>query len=276
MKKNNVLKIAGYSIILILFVLFIGKISQNEYEDEDDKKILEIEQILKNREEKNNVKTNISSQNENLETLIIMDTNSQAQEDIKMEATENYNTPQNIPKVLTNKNNNNKNYSVNKLNISKQEITPNYESNDNYISENTNELFWPVLSTEITSKYGKRVHPISNKEKIHNGIDIKAVTGAAVMSSVDGTVTYAGRNGGYGNFIEARRRDGLTVRYAHLNKINTAVGNNVKMGDKIGEVGSTGVSTGSHLHFEVLKDGNSVNPMDFEYWRDNLGVINKF
>ena len=55
------------------------------------------------------------------------------------------------------------------------------------------------------------------------------------------------------------------MRYAHLNKINTAVGNNVKMGDKIGEVGSTGVSTGSHLHFEVLKDGNSVNPMDFEY-----------
>ena len=267
MKRNNVLKIAGYSIILILFVLFIGKISQNEYEDEDDKKILEIEKILKNREEKNNVKINISSQNESLETLIIMDTNSQAQEEIKGEAMEHYhyNISQNTPKILTNKNDNNKNYSVNKLNISKQEITTNYESNDNYISENTNELFWPVLSTEITSKYGKRVHPISNKEKIHNGIDIKAVTGAAVMSSVDGTVTYAGRNGGYGNFIEVRRRDGLTVRYAHLNKINTAVGNSVKMGDKIGEVGSTGVSTGSHLHFEVLKDGNSVNPMDFEY-----------
>ena len=267
MKINNILKIAGYSIVLILFVFFIGKISQNEYEDEDDKKILEIEQILKNREEKNNVKTNISSQNESLETLIIMDTNSQAQEEIKGEGMEHYhyNISQNTPKILTNKNDNNKNYSVNKLNISKQEITPNYESNDNYISENTNELFWPVLSTEITSKYGKRVHPISNKEKIHNGIDIKAVTGAAVMSSVDGTVTYAGRNGGYGNFIEVRRRDGLTVRYAHLNKINTVVGNNVKMGEKIGEVGSTGVSTGSHLHFEVLKDGNSVNPMDFEY-----------
>ena len=267
MKRNNVLKIAGYSIILILFVLFIGKISQNEYEDEDDKKILEIEKILKNREEKNNVKINISSQNESLETLIIMDTNSQAHEEIKGETMEHYhyNISQNTPKILTNKNDNNKNYSVNKLNISKQEITLNYESNNNYISENTNELFWPVLSTEITSKYGKRVHPISNKEKIHNGIDIKAVTGAAVMSSVDGTVTYAGRNGGYGNFIEVRRRDGLTVRYAHLNKINTAVGNNVKMGDKIGEVGSTGVSTGSHLHFEVLKDGNSVNPMDFEY-----------
>ena len=267
MKINNILKIAGYSIVLILFTFFIGKISQNEYEDEDDKKILEIEQILKNREEKNNVKTNISSQNESLETLIIMDTNSQAQEEIKGEGMEHYhyNISQNTPKILTNKNDNNKNYSVNKLNISKQEITPNYESNDNYISENTNELFWPVLSTEITSKYGKRVHPISNKEKIYNGIDIKAVTGAAVMSSVDGTVTYAGRNGGYGNFIEVRRRDGLTVRYAHLNKINTVVGNNVKMGDKIGEVGSTGVSTGSHLHFEVLKDGNSVNPMDFEY-----------
>ena len=267
MKINNILKIAGYSIVLILFVFFIGKISQNEYEDEDDKKILEIEQILKNREEKNNVKTNISSQNESLETLIIMDTNSQAQEEIKGEGMEHYhyNISQNTPKILTNKNDNNKNYSVNKLNISKQEITPNYESNNNYISENTNEFFWPVLSTEITSKYGKRVHPISNKEKIHNGIDIKAVTGAAVMSSVDGTVTYAGRNGGYGNFIEVRRKDGLTVRYAHLNKINTVVGNNVKMGDKIGEVGSTGVSTGSHLHFEVLKDGNSVNPMDFEY-----------
>ena len=177
---------------------------------------------------------------------------------------EHYNIPQNTSKVLTNKNNN-ENYFVNKLNISKQEITPNYESNDNYISENTNELFWPVLSTEITSKYGKRVHPISNKEKIHNGIDIKAVTGTAVMSSVDGTVTYTGKNGGYGNLIEVKRKDGLTVRYAHLNKINTVTGNKVKIGDKIGEVGSTGVSTGSHLHFEVLKAWNSVNPMDFEY-----------
>lgn len=176
---------------------------------------------------------------------------------------EHYNIPQNTPKVLTNKNNN-ENYFVNKLNISKQEITPNYESNNNYISENINELFWPVLSTEITSKYGKRVHPISNKEKIHN-VDIKAVTGTAVMSSVDGTVTYTGKNGGYGNLIEVKRKDGLTVRYAHLNKINTVIGNKVKIGDKIGEVGSTGVSTGFHLHFEVLKAWNSVNPMDFEY-----------
>lgn len=101
---------------------------------------MKIEQILKNREEKNNVKTNISSQNESLETLIIMNTNSQAQEEIKGEAMEHYNIPQNTPKVLTNKNNN-ENYFVNKLNISKQEITPNYESNNNYISENTNELF---------------------------------------------------------------------------------------------------------------------------------------
>lgn len=85
------------------------------------------------------------------------------------------------------------------------------------------------------------------------------------MSSVDGTVTYTGKNGGYGNLIEVKRKDGLTVRYAHLNKINTVIGNKVKIGDKIGEVGSTGVSTGSHLHFEVLKAWNSVNPMDFEY-----------
>lgn len=263
MKINSILKIVAYSIILILFVFFIGKINQNEYDDEDDKKILEIEQILKNREEKNNVKTIVSSQDESSETLIIMNTNPQSQE--KITAIENYNISQNTSNVLTNKNKNSKKYSINKLNISKQNITSNYESNNNYISENTNELFWPVLSTEITSKYGKRVHPISNKEKTHNGIDIKAIAGAAVMSSVDGTVTYAGRNGGYGNFIEVRRKDGLTVRYAHLNKINTTVGNNVKMGDKIGEVGNTGVSTGSHLHFEILKDGNSVNPMDFEY-----------
>ena len=248
MKINSILKIVAYSIILILFVFFIGKINQNEYDDEDDKKILEIEQILKNREEKNSVKTIVSSQDESSETLIIMNTNPQSQE--KITAIENYNIPQNTSNVLTNKNKNSKKYSINKLNISKQNITSNYESNNNYVSENTNELFWPVLSTEITSKYGKRVHPISNKEKTHNGIDIKAITGAAVMSSVDGIVTYAGRNGGYGNFIEVRRKDGLTVRYAHLNKINTTVGNNVKMGDKIGEVGNTGISTGSHLHFE--------------------------
>ena len=84
-------------------------------------------------------------------------------------------------------------------------------------------------------------------------------------SGVKGIVTYAGVKGNYGNMIEVRRNDGLKVRYAHLSKIEVRVGQTVYEGDKIGEVGSTGMATGPHLHYETLIEDIPVDPMKFKY-----------
>ena len=126
------------------------------------------------------------------------------------------------------------------------------------------ELYWPVVSTKITSEFGNRMHPVLKENRFHRGVDISSVKGAAVNSGVKGIVTYAGVKGNYGNMIEVRRSDGLKVRYAHLSKIEVRVGQRIQEGDKIGEVGSTGMATGPHLHYEVLED-IPVDPMKFKY-----------
>lgn len=127
------------------------------------------------------------------------------------------------------------------------------------------ELYWPVVSTKITSQFGNRMHPILKENRFHRGVDIASVKGAAVNSGVKGVVTSAGGKGNYGNMIEVRRNDGLKVRYAHLSKIEVRVGQTVQEGDKIGEVGSTGMATGPHLHYEVLIEDIPVDPMKFKY-----------
>ena len=127
------------------------------------------------------------------------------------------------------------------------------------------ELYWPVVSTKITSEFGNRMHPVLKENRFHRGVDISSVKGAAVNSGVKGIVTYAGVKGNYGNMIEVRRSDGLKVRYAHLSKIEVRVGQRIQEGDKIGEVGSTGMATGPHLHYEVLIEDIPVDPMKFKY-----------
>ena len=127
------------------------------------------------------------------------------------------------------------------------------------------ELYWPVNSRNITSEFGIRRHPILNEEKIHRGVDIAVKEGEAVYSGIDGIVTYAGEKGNYGNMIELERDDGLRIRYAHLSKITVNIGETVSTGQKIGESGNTGMSTGPHLHYEVLIEGIPVNPMRFKY-----------
>lgn len=128
------------------------------------------------------------------------------------------------------------------------------------------EMLWPVAisGTSITSGYGVREHPIQGVVKEHTGIDIgNTPLGSPVVAAADGVVTYAGWLGGYGNCVMINHGDGIVTLYGHGNKILTSVNQEVKQGDVIMEVGSTGNSTGPHLHFEVRINGNYTNPLNF-------------
>ena len=128
------------------------------------------------------------------------------------------------------------------------------------------EMLWPVAisGTAITSNYGVREHPIQGVVKEHTGIDIgNTPLGSPVVAAADGIVTYAGWLGGYGNCVMINHGDGIVTLYGHGNKILTSVNTEVKQGDVIMEVGSTGNSTGPHLHFEVRVNGDYTNPLNF-------------
>lgn len=128
------------------------------------------------------------------------------------------------------------------------------------------EMLWPVAisGTYITSKYGVREHPIQGISKMHTGIDIgNATYGSPVVAAADGVVTYAGWLGGYGNCVMINHGNGLVTLYGHGQKVLTELHKEVKKGDLIMEVGSTGNSTGPHLHFEVRVNGTSVQPLNY-------------
>ncbi len=99
--------------------------------------------------------------------------------------------------------------------------------------------------------------------QMHSGLDISANAGTPVLAGTDGTVEYAGRKGGYGNLVILRHSDGYETYYGHLSVISVTEGDNITNGQKIGLVGSTGKSTGPHLHFEVRKDNKVRNPLFF-------------
>lgn len=119
----------------------------------------------------------------------------------------------------------------------------------------------------VTSYYGYRIHPISGEKNYHTGIDIAMAQGTDILAGHDGVVTMAGEAGGYGLCVaiegEAYEDHTLTTKYGHCSQLLVSVGQEVKAGDVIARVGNTGNSTGSHLHLEVLLDGEYVNPMYF-------------
>ena len=127
-------------------------------------------------------------------------------------------------------------------------------------------MIWPVgvEGTRITSNFGTRLHPIQGIYKFHSGLDIgNAGYGAPALAAEDGVVTYAGWMGGYGNCVMISHGEGITTLYGHGQTILTEVGAEVKQGDVIMLVGSTGNSTGPHLHFEVRLNGSPVNPLPY-------------
>ncbi|MCT7904237.1 Stage II sporulation protein Q [Candidatus Ornithobacterium hominis] len=116
---------------------------------------------------------------------------------------------------------------------------------------------------KIASGFGMRLHPILKIGKLHAGIDFSAPTGTPVYATGDATVAQAENMGGFGNVVVLNHGYGYKTLYAHLNKIKTQRGQKVKRGDVIGYVGSSGLSTGAHLHYEVHKNGEKVNPINF-------------
>lgn len=119
----------------------------------------------------------------------------------------------------------------------------------------------PLEFTRMSSGYGIRVHPITKDKKAHKGIDYAAPTGTPVRTVGDGVVEFAGTQRGYGNVIEIKHRADMTTVFAHLSRIDVKKGQKVEQGDKIGAVGSTGFSTGPHLHFEFRVDGEHRDPL---------------
>ncbi len=115
----------------------------------------------------------------------------------------------------------------------------------------------------ITSRFGPRVDPFIRRAAMHSGIDFRARRGRKVLAAGTGKVVFAGRKGGYGKLVEINHGDGVRTRYAHLSKIHVRVGKPVKAGQVIGRVGSTGRSTGPHLHYETLINDKAVNPLKY-------------
>ena len=132
-------------------------------------------------------------------------------------------------------------------------------------SKGFGKILWPVKYGKITSKFGNRTHPVLKSVKFHRGVDIAVSVGTPVYSGIKGKVTFAGRKGNYGNLVEIERDDGIKVRYAHLNSIDVVTGQKVSDGEKVAETGNTGMSTGPHLHYEIIIDENPVNPLDFAH-----------
>jgi murein DD-endopeptidase MepM/ murein hydrolase activator NlpD len=121
----------------------------------------------------------------------------------------------------------------------------------------------PAPGLPITSTFGVRRDPILGMPALHSGMDFRAPTGTDVRATAPGTVVKAGRNGGYGRMVEVDHANGFSTRYAHLSRIRVKVGQMVNAGDIVGESGSTGRSTGPHLHYEVRRNGDAVDPLRF-------------
>jgi murein DD-endopeptidase MepM/ murein hydrolase activator NlpD len=121
----------------------------------------------------------------------------------------------------------------------------------------------PIGTADISSRFGARKDPFLGRLAMHTGVDFRAPTGLPAKSVADGTVIAAGYNGGYGNMVDVDHGNGVVTRYGHLSKIAVKVGEKVVAGRRVGSVGSTGRSTGPHLHYEIRINGKAIDPMDY-------------
>lgn len=121
----------------------------------------------------------------------------------------------------------------------------------------------PIKLGWVSSYYGTRTDPFSGRLQFHKGMDFASKSGSDVMSVAGGVVTWSGDRYGYGNLVEINHGNGLVTRYGHNERLSVQVGDTIKKGQKIAEMGSTGRSTGPHVHFEVLQNGRQINPLKF-------------
>lgn len=121
----------------------------------------------------------------------------------------------------------------------------------------------PIANSYITSGFGGRADPFGGGGQYHKGIDFKASVGDPVLSVADGVVSFAGVKGGYGNVVDVDHGNGYVTRYAHNSRLAVKAGDLVRVGQEVARAGSTGRSTGAHVHFEVWENGRVVNPRKF-------------
>ncbi len=148
----------------------------------------------------------------------------------------------------------------------------------------------PIDGARLTSRFGKRKHPILGYTKMHKGADFGAPPGTPIMAAGNGVIEMAGRNGGYGNYVRIRHTSEYKTAYAHMKGFAKGIrnGSRVKQGQIIGYVGSTGRSTGPHLHYEVHKNGRQINPLSVKLpagrklggkmlaaFRDHIGTVDQ-
>jgi murein DD-endopeptidase MepM/ murein hydrolase activator NlpD len=121
----------------------------------------------------------------------------------------------------------------------------------------------PIDGARLSSRFGKRRHPVLGYTKMHRGVDFAAATGTPIYAAGDGVISYRGRKGGYGKYVRIRHAGGYNTAYAHMSRFRKGVtlGSRVRQGQVIGYVGTTGRSTGPHLHYEILSAGRQVNPL---------------
>jgi len=122
---------------------------------------------------------------------------------------------------------------------------------------------WPVQGGWISSGFGVRADPFNGHQSYHEGVDIASSMGSPVLAMGDGVVSHSGEKSGYGLLVEVTHESGLITRYAHASAVLVRVGDRVQKGQPIAQVGTTGRSTGPHLHFEVVRNGTSVSPMRY-------------
>lgn len=115
----------------------------------------------------------------------------------------------------------------------------------------------------VSSGFGSRMHPLKGRRIFHKGVDLAAPYGEPVYSAGNGRVISAGYSPGYGWFVRIRHKGGYSTLYAHMSRILVRKGETVRIGQRIGKVGSTGTSTGNHLHFELQKNGRLLDPVEW-------------
>lgn len=128
----------------------------------------------------------------------------------------------------------------------------------------------PVELARISSGFGMRFHPVLGYSRMHQGVDFAAPTGTPIYAVTDGVVSYAGWHGGHGNFVKLQHSGGMGTGYGHMSRIAVRSGERVRRGEVIGFVGSTGLSTGPHLHYEVYRNGETVNPLSVKFQQQAL------
>ncbi|MFN8391989.1 MAG: M23 family metallopeptidase [Bdellovibrionota bacterium] len=122
-------------------------------------------------------------------------------------------------------------------------------------------IVFPLIAPRVSSGFGERIHPIRRFTRQHQGVDLAAPENSHVRAILAGTVVFAGEHSGYGKLVTIEHGKGYASLYAHLSEIKVQVGQKIRAGTLIGRVGSTGLATGPHLHFEWRKEGTAMDPL---------------